>query len=480
MLRNASPFHSGSEARSILAAALVLSSSSGALAQDAGNVVLGGESSDVAELIPATSAGLPPILSGQEPGARERGATSEPAAAVDSAREWFTASPWWTWQRATGDWDGARNALDDAGIAFAGSLISEWSDVFRGGIDQKSAFRFLLDLNLSLDLSKLAGIEGGSVFLDFQTADAGSGAQFYGEFQTYSNIAIDGSITQLSQAYYEQWLFDRALRVKVGKVDANTEFAYIASAGGFINASSGFTPTIFALPTYPNASTSVNLFVYPSEHTYLGAGVYDGATAVDGVPTGSRGPSTFFSDDESDDWFFIAEAGVTLESFGSMNDARAAVGGWWHTGDFTAFSGGNEDGAGGFYALAEARVWGPQAEESDAACPCCDGLFVFAQYGWAQDAVSVATQQIGGGVTLVGTFASRENDSTGLYISYVDFTNDASGLYGASETSFELFYDIALTPSVHLKPDLQYFVNPGLDASTDDALVGTLRLTIVF
>ncbi len=471
---------------SLLASLLAACTAHSAFAQD-GEIVddddLAGVSDtfDAAELIPAAAASaFPPILSGQEPGARERGAAVPVAPAADLPREWFGVSDWWTWSRATGDWSGARTTLDDAGIVFEGSLISEWSDVFRGGTANNSSFRYLLDLNLTLELETLIGLKGGSVFLDFQNADTGNGALFHGAFQPYSNIAIDGSITQLSQAWYEQWLFEDVVRIKLGKVDANTEFAYIPAAGGFINASAGFTPTIFALPTYPNASTSFNAFVYPSESTYIGAGIYDGATAVDGVPTGSRGPSTFFSDDVSDDWFFIAETGVTFEDFGPVHDFRAGLGGWWHTGDFTTFSGGNEDGAGGLYALAEARVWGPELNEAEECCECCRGLFLFAQCGFANDAVSTVTQQFGGGLSLIGTFAGRDDDSAGVYISYVDFTNDPAAGFGASETSIELFYDFALTPALHLKPDLQYFINPGGDSSIENAFVGTLRLTLVF
>jgi hypothetical protein len=63
----------------------------------------------------------------------------------------------------------------------------------------------LLDLNLTVELEKLVGLKGGTVFADFQNADTGVGALVHGGFQPYSNIAIDGSITQLSQLWYEQW-----------------------------------------------------------------------------------------------------------------------------------------------------------------------------------------------------------------------------------------------------------------------------------
>ncbi len=469
---------------SLFSSLLVFGVSASARAQSAEAIAGVSDSFDAAELIPSAASGLPPILSGQEPGARERGAQVPSASAATAPREWFGESAWWTWSRATGDWNGARTSLDNAGFTVSGSVITEWSDVFSGGEGKKSAYRFLLDLNVTANLEQLIDLKDGTVFVDFQTANTTTGAMFHGGFQPYSNIAIDGSITQASQAWYEQWLFDRVLRIKVGKVDANTEFAYIPAAGGFINASAGFTPTIFALPTYPNASTSLNAFVYPTEHIYIGAGVYDGATTVDGVQTGAYGPATFFSDDSSDDWFLIAEAGVTLESLGAWSDVRAGVGAWWHSGDFTSFSGDSVDGAGGFYALAEARVWtsaeGEGAVGADPDCECGRGLFVFAQYGYTNDAVCDVSQQFGIGATLIGSLFNRENDSTGAYVSLVDFTNDPAAGFGANETSIELFYDIAVTPALHIKPDLQWFVNPSGDASMNDAVVGTLRFIIVF
>jgi porin len=456
-----------------LSAALALAASARADDEIAGV----GDAFDAAELVPAATAGaLPPILPGQEPGARERGAVSPEAPPADGAREWFGHSDFWTWSRLTGDWAGVRSTLESAGVDFNGSLINEWSGVFEGDSAGKSAYRFLLDLNVGFDLGVIAGLEGGTVFADFQTADTGVGGLDHGAFQAYSNIAIGGSITQLSQLWYEQWLFDRLVRVKLGKVDANTEFAYIPAAGGFINASAGFTPTIVALPTYPNAATSANLFVYPSDELYFGAGIYDGGSAVDGVRTGALGPAGFFTDDQSDDWFLIGEGGVNLPAFGPVDGMRVAVGGWWHSGEWARFDGGTDDGTGGLYALAEARVWRPEgldtADEDDSR-----GLWIFAQYGWADDAVAVAAQQFGGGVSLLGTFATRDDDSLGLYISHVDF-GDGAGFGSGGETAIELYYDFAVTPAFHIKPDIQYFVEPS--GGSEDSVVGTLRCTLTF
>ena len=435
-----------------------------------------GDAADAAELIPAAAAGLPPVLPGQEPGAR--GAKGAGVAEdLPAQREWFGHAPWPSWTRATGDWSGARTELERAGIDFRGSLVSEWSDVFSGGTGDASAFRHLLDLNLTFDLAAIASIDRASVFVDFQTADAGVGGRLHGGYQAYSNIAIDGSITQISQLWYEQWFAGDALRVKAGKVDANAEFAFIAPAGGFINASAGFTPAIFAFPTYPNPAVGINLFVYPCEGAYAGVALYDGAAAVDGVRTGALGPGSFLTDDQSDDWFMIGEVGYTVASMGTLDSTRVAVGGWWHTGDFTTFAGGSSDGTGGLYALAETRAWRPEgldlADADDAR-----GLWFFLQYGRADQSVSAVRQQFGAGASLAGTFAGRDDDSLGAYLSVVDFSDDPAAALGDSEWALEVFYEFACTPSVRIKPDLQWFAQPA-DGS-DDALVGTLRITISF
>lgn len=449
----------------VLSVALIGASAMGriAVAQGEPPALAGvGDAVDAAELVPAAAAGLPPFLPGEKAGARQPPAQDAPAE-QESAPS----------QRLTGDWAGFRLQLEQSGVELNGALVTEWSAIFAGGVSGagKSAFRHLLDVNAGFDLERIAGVKRARAFLCFQNGDAGVDGAQTGALQAYSNIAIDGSITQLSQAWYEQWFGDDLVRVKLGKVDANSEFAFIGAAAGFINASAGFSPAVFAFPTYPNPATSVNVFVYPTKELYAGVGVYDGAAAVDGVQTGSLGPGGFFSDSQSDDWFVIGECGV------NAGDARVAAGAWWHSGDFTRYSGGTEDGTAGAYALAEARVWAPEGVDP-ADADDQRGLRCFLQCGFADPEVSAVASQFGAGAVLAGTFPNRDDDTVGIYASLVDFSDELGAGYGASEFVLELSYDIAITPWLHAKPDLQWFSNPA--DGGDDALVGTIRFTIAF
>ncbi|MEJ2504504.1 MAG: hypothetical protein P8177_14540, partial [Gemmatimonadota bacterium] len=87
------------------------------------------------------------------------------------------------------------------------------------------------------------------------------------------------------------------LRVKAGRVDANSDFAYSDVAGGFGNPSFGLSPVLAILPSYPAPAASLNAFVRPRPvGPEVGAGVYrraDGEyTVVGQVTNGLAGPGS--------------------------------------------------------------------------------------------------------------------------------------------------------------------------------------------
>lgn len=432
---------------------------------------------------------LNPELPGREKGERQRPAPArapekaEPGAAPPAGgaaeeaapREWFGHSPIWTWSRATGDWGGARTGLEDHGVTFAGSYTLDWQSLWSGGVSKSAATRSALDFNVTFDSLKLLKYEGGTLYADFYTTDMHERPDT-GAIQSISSLETGVDVTELAELWYEQVLLGGVLRVKVGKVDANSEFAFTAPSGEFMNGSAAVDPNILGMPTWPDPATGVNLFVYPVERWYIGGGWYDGALGVDGIGTGRRGPSTFFTDEQSDDWFFIGETGLTWTALGSMARGRAGVGAWHHTGEWEEFDSGVEDGTTGLYLFGEQLVWDTTREDAEDD----RGLWVFGQYAYADGSVSEIEHHIGAGLVLHGTFAGREDDAVGVYASWAGLTDDPDAGFDGNETALEVFYKIMVTPFFSVKPDLQYFINPGGDPEIDDALVGGLRLEVVF
>lgn len=367
-------------------------------------------------------------------------------------------------------WD-VRSRLAERGVHFHADLTIDWTRNFRGGLRRSSGVHHLLMAEISLDLDELLSLPGGLFLIEFQNNDGDLFSdRLTGDLQGYSDISEDRR-TQISQLWYQQSFFDELLRVKVGKVDANTEFAFVENAGEFLNASMGVSPTIFVMPTYPDPATSINVFVAPHDAFQLGFGFYDGALQR-GVRTGSRGPSTFF--DSHSDYFLIGEVGM-LWSLGSAElPGRLGVGGWHHTGTFERFSGGRTSGTSGFYLVADQKIWRTDLESAE----CDRGIGAFLQYGYADRAVSELHHHIGGGLTWTGPIASREQDVIGLGATYVHFSSPA-GFDGSGELAVELFYQAQITPWLIVQPDIQYIRNPGGNG-TRDVLVGTLRFGVSF
>lgn len=429
----------------------------------------------------------PEDLPGSGPGPRTREAAKAPAAPevkVDSgtpeapkAREWFGGLAWWDWSRATGDWGGVRTALEDGGLTINASLTHDWSSVWSGGLNQRASSRRLFNLNAELDLGTLAGWEGGTVYAEFYHY-GGRLVNDAGDIMVYDNIAVDRHRDQLAELWFQQVFGEGLVRLKVGKIEANKEFAFLDASSNGLHSSGGYSPNVLGFPTYPDPALGVTAFVYPLEWLYAGFGFFDGAT-LDGIRTGSRaGFDTFFGDSKSDDNFFIGEVGATWgslgEAFARSGRGRVAGGVWHHTHEFERFSGGIEDGSTGGYVLGEQLlIKRDEDPESDL------GLWLFARGGFADDEVAAVETHATAGLTLRGTFEGRDDDVFGVMYNFADLS-DKNAAFDGDEHALEVYYRIRVTGSVFVTPDFQYIANPSGDAALDDAVVGTLRVQVSF
>ncbi|MEM0914246.1 MAG: carbohydrate porin [Planctomycetota bacterium] len=459
--------------------------------------------SAIAAAVLAAAAPASRGLADEQP-AQRPSAAAQPVPEVSDGREWPglpDSRPIWDWERATGDWAGLRGDLDDAGLTFGAEYIAEWSGVLDGGVSRSGSFRNLLTADLTFDTEALIGLPGGTAFFQYLHVNAERGGSLdAGDLQVYSNIENDRSLDVIYELWYEQLLLDDRLRIKVGKVDANSEFDFVDVAGDFSNSSAGFSPTILAFPSYPDPAMSVNVFgaLVDSDgiDITLGYGFYDGA-ASDGVATGRRGPSTFFSGDLSDAYFHVGQVELGWDDLfpdaGVMKDGRLTLGGWYHTGTFEKFGGGTEDGTAGFFATGEVRVFdpdhGPDVGTPETALQATGraggdapprGLYVFAQYGWADRSVSEVAQHIAGGVVWRGPWAGRSGDSLGVYASLADLSDASGAGFDGDETAIDAYYRVQLTPAAFVQPELQYVVNPSGDSRADDAFIGSVRVGVAF
>ena len=374
------------------------------------------------------------------------------------------------WDHATDDPFQLRSGLEAKGVRPEASLTADYSKNLRGGLNTEGdALRHLFNFNLAVETEPMLKWKGGTFFLNFQNQNGDRAAHDVGSVQGVSNIEADGR-TQVSEVWFEQEFLhgdprSNSLRLKVGKIDANTEFALPRYGVHFLNSSFEYSPTIVAMPTYPDPAFGLIAGLMQDPFFDVQAGIFDGSV-VEGVPTGSRGPKTLFG--SPSDLFLIAEVGLR-----SNIPTRWAAGVWHHTGTFDRFDGARESGVTGFYVVGDYRVWQENEAKKDE-----QGVALFYQYGYVDGDVSAIEQHVGGGITWTGAIRRRDEDVIGLGATYVEFSEE-SGLDEDGELAVELLYKLQVTRFFAVTGDLQYIVNPGGEGA-DDALVGTVRVHIDF
>lgn len=445
----------------LIAAALLACA---ARADDLAESVAGSPIDDALDLVaPMPAAGVPLDLPGTLLGPKVPGPSASLAPPGPGEADWFGGAPPWDWRRVTGDWAGVRTWLEEQGVTLDSSLTIEWGDAISGGIASKWVTRNYFEASVAFDTGKLVGWQGGTLYAQFATTNSPFGGMFVPVTQWSSSIELSEDTTQIANIWFEQLLFEDALRLKFGKIDPTLEFAYLEATAGFLNLSSLYPPSMPTIPTYSYSGLGGVAYLYPCERFYVGVGAFDAGFE----------PDSFIRSDQFEDVFLIGETGVTWETLGSLADGRVSLGGWWDSTEAERLDGlGTEPGSWGVYALAQQHLWRPEGAEGER------GLWVFGQFGYADEAVIEPSLSIGGGITLRGTCPAREADALGLYASHVQYSPDA-GLPG-NETVIELFYGVQLTPAVRLTPDIQFFLDPSGDDTLKDPIVFTMRLELSF
>jgi porin len=379
--------------------------------------------------------------------------------AAAEPREWIGYGvPWAKWSTMTGDWASVRRDLKRIGVELQVGVTADLSDVASGSLSNPVVGRALAKTGLALDFEKLAGLRGTRALLQYQRKRGGFGPASTGDAQGFSNIDAD-DFGSLYEVWVEQTLLP-GLRVKVGQIDANTEFAFVENGGAFINPSMGFSPTIFVLPTYPSPHLGVIAQAQPSKRFWAGIGIF--RDEMD--QGGTAGPRH--------EAFAIGEVGVRWALGGG---GRLGVGYWHHTGSFPLV---RDEGASvkasGQYMVFDQVLWSGGTDDSP------KSVAAFAQVGLSNRHISPIARHLGGGVLATGLVPGRPSDSVGVGVTTVSFGDQPvadANLQG--EVNLGAFYRLALTAWMAIKPDLQVILRPSGEAGRK-VVTATARFEVTF
>jgi porin len=416
----------------------------------------------------------------------------------------------------TGDWNGLRTSLEDAGIKFGLQEQSELWGNQSGGLRRGVVYDGLTTASLTLDLEKLAGWTGATFFVNaYQIHGRGPSGNLVGNQQLVSNIEATPS-TKLYQLWIEQKLLDGRLTVRIGQEGANDQMMITQYGALFLNSSFGF-PGLPAAdlpsggPNYPMATPFVRAQLKATDKlTFVGA-VFNG----DPAPPGTGDPQ-------------LRDAGGTAFR---LNDHALAFGEVW-------YSTNQDDGATGLPATYKLGAWYDSAHFADQlydttglslANPASSGfprehspdfavygivdqmiwrkpgskklgVGVFLQVMGAPDQFNLSNLFVEGGLNWMGPFAGRDSDVFGIGVSYLGISPAARRFssevvaftgtgqpYASNETVFEATYLYQVAPWWTLQPDLQIVINPGAGMPSSlssmplkNDVIGGVRATIVF
>ncbi len=367
-----------------------------------------------------------------------------------------------------------REALAEGGLRLGGSLILDGLDVVDGP-EERAELRNLGVLDVAVDTGLAGWWENGTAFARVYVAAASDGAaSFPATLQEVDTVPAFEHVV-LGELWYEQRFPDARTRVRVGRMDANTDFAFAPAAAALVTDSAAVTPTNYGIPSYLDPALGLVAFFYPERWSF-GAGVYRGTLAL---PTRAGIGELRFADVRLDgpdvSTYAIGELGRRWELGGgdgrSAWPGEAKLGGWLADGGFRRLDGTRGKRIAGGYLIVQQALHGNGAGGA--------GATVFAQLGLTDDAFSPIADQLAAGLVWNALVPGRPDDTTALYASRAGLS-DAPGSTSpeAAEWVLELTHAFRLTPSVRLQPDLQHVINAG--GEDDGVTLALVRVTIDF
>jgi len=275
-------------------------------------------------------------------------------------------------------------------------------------------------------------------------------------------------------------LLDGRFRAKIGKQDANVDFALSDLGGDFVHSSFGFPPMI-PFPSWPSQALGLAGFLNLNEKLTLGIGVYDGS-----LPSGPQGVRWGFDTLGHNGAISLYQL-EWKPQFGYDGQLPSTVRtGLWHHSDknvWTELSANpnpttfNQNY--GIWTIVDQMIWKESESDDDD-----QGFGVFGQFSWAPGDRNLFQEYYGGGFVYKGLLPGRDHDLIGFGVASAMFSNGFRAQSAAAgdnvsrfETAYELFYKYQHSKFISLQPDIQYIANPG--GLYKDALVAGLRFEVV-
>jgi porin len=386
----------------------------------------------------------------------------------------------------TGDWYGLRKQMANKGLTFDMALVQVYQGDVAGGLDKGWNYGGRVDLNINLDTQKMGLWPGGFFSME---AEENYG-EFVGPRQTGAVIPADQNSLfpspgtnslELPMLMFAQFVapqlgfyFGKLATVTNDSGDANA-FAHGKGSEGFLNTNFGWNPVI-AL-TVPYSTLGAGMIIIPTsdpKEFIINVGVADtqGSAGTTGFNTVFKGGTSYFAEGRYTTHFFgltghqLLGGAYSDQLYLNLNQnlRNLIIPGLpvqQHSGSWAA------------YYNFDQYLYQPDPKADQ-------GFGIFGRVGTSDGIANPIHWFFSGGVGGKGLIPGRTNDQFGIGYYYIVAANARipQVLNFQNSQGFEAYYEIALTPWMHLTPDIQVIQPSQQRVST--ATVAGVRLEIKF
>ncbi len=394
----------------------------------------------------------------------------------------FLPSSWGKLTGATGDWDGIRSDLTDAGVSVFGAYESESAGNPVGGEDHKFRYAHNIELGVAMDLYKLLGLED-TYFLT--TASERTGNSLSEDIPNLFQVQeVFGYQTiRLILLAVEKRFLDKKLVVAAGRLNALDDFAtspfycFAQNLGFCGNPQSILIDT--SVPSHPNAAWGIRARYEYSPEYYLMTGAYN--TYLNFRDDKYHGVD--FSLRHNSGVAIMEELGYSperLRQIGYPGDFK--LGGLYDSEPRLQFRTGQMRGGNWLlYGMGQQRLL-PRPE---GATNAHQGLWAFLALTYAPPNKNMVEYFADAGLLYFGLIPHRPDDELGLFGIWGQFSSDLRDAQRAAheptqthEAIIEANYMYNVTPSITLQPDIQGVLRPNGTGLISDTLVLAVQVGI--
>jgi len=410
----------------------------------------------------------------------------------DWATEWgiidprilFLPGSWAQLTAATGNWDGMRSELSNAGVSVFGTYQSESAGNPVGGQSHHVQYTQNIAFGSALDLRRLMGLQDTYFLVSASYRSGNSLSNDIPNFFQVQQIYGHQTIRMVDLAV-ERLFFEQKLDIVGGRINALDDFAtsplycYAQNLGFCGNPLS--IPVNSSVPSYPNTAWGIRARYAISPELYSMTGAYN--TYADFRDNKFHGVD--FSIRHNSGVAIMQEVGYSPQplrdlgfpgtiKFGGLYDSEPRLqfntnqlrGGTWQ-----------------IYLTEQQRL----LRRPKGATNAHEGLWGFVALTYAPPKMNELEYFADWGFLYFGLIPHRPNDEIGLFGLWGQFSSDLQDAERASlqpimthEAIIEANYMYNVTPSLTLQPDIQGVFRPKGTGEISNALVLGMQAAITF